>query len=111
MTYVVGGEEITECAFEPDSVVIRCMDCNKPTGKTGTCKDVDLCTSCRADYIDAAMAHGDSRKAAEREVSAMIINAIEGGGFKPACGIRGGPHPLTDNPNESNCKRCIKHQG
>jgi hypothetical protein len=54
----------------------------------------------------------------------MVITMIEGKSYnakytrkrvlhlsvdgKPACGARGGPHPLTSNRDESNCKRCVR---
>lgn len=109
-------EQMTECAFEPDSVEILCIDCGKPTGITGTCEDVGFCQPCRDTYIAAGIT--------ETEFSEMLISLIEDQGYKakfhphrvlhisldgkPACGIQGGPHPLTTNTNESNCKRCLQ---
>jgi hypothetical protein len=108
---------IEECAFEPDSVEIRCVDCDKPTGVMGTCRDVGFCTECRIAYetCDTVDKVGFSE---------MLISMIEGKHFnakyarkrvlhlsvdsKPACGAKGGPHPLTSNKDESNCKRCVK---
>ena len=117
---------IGECAFEPDATPILCVECEKPTGLTGTCQDVDFCASCKQELIDGAMADGASRQEAERRYSAMLIGMIEGRPYKikyvtrrvmhlrvegrPACGIKGGPHPMTANPNESNCKRCLKSE-
>jgi ribosomal protein S27E len=108
-------EEIQECAFEPDSFEVRCMDCDRRTGVVGTCKDVALCPACRAGYIAAGFS--------ELEVSEMIITLIEGRGYKTkyvrkrvlhlsingktVCGAKGGPHPLTTHRNESNRKRCL----
>jgi hypothetical protein len=106
---------VEECAFEPDSVEIRCVDCDKPTGVMGTCRDVDLCSECRASYVKAGFS--------KAEVSELLITMIEGRGYRakfahrrvlhlaidgyPACGIKDGPHPMTTNRNETNCKRCV----
>jgi hypothetical protein len=105
---------IEECAFEPESAEIRCVDCGKPTGEIGTCQDVGFCTGCRAAYV---------AQIGEAGFSEMLITMIEGRGYNsrykprrvlhlsvnssPACGIKGGPHPVTANNNEVNCKRCI----
>lgn len=113
-----------ECAFEPDAVPVLCVECEKPTGLMGTCRDVDYCASCKEEFIQGAIYDGATRAAAEKRFSAMIISMIEGAGYKakyatrrvlhvsvggkPACSARGGPHPLTTNPNESNCKRCLR---
>lgn len=107
-------ETVEECAFEPESTEIRCVDCEKPTGVMGTCQDVGFCADCRASYV---------AQLGETEFSEMLITMIEGHGYKakyqkrrvlhlsangePACGAKGGPHPLTENKAESNCKRCV----
>lgn len=114
---------VEECAFEPESTQIRCIECGKPTGEIGTCQDVGFCAGCRADLIDAGIAEGMSPEASRAEFSAMLISMIEGKGYnakyvkrrvlhlsvngKPACSAKGGPHPLTENENEANCKRCV----
>lgn len=69
------------------------------------------------------MAHGTTRQQSEARYSAMVISMIEGASYKakyarrrvlhpsvegsPACGVKGGPHPMTKNKNEVNCKRCL----
>jgi hypothetical protein len=122
MNYIT--TRVEECAFEPESTEIRCVDCDKPTGVMGTCQDVGFCASCKQEFIDGALADGASRTEAERRYSEMLIGMIEGKGYhakyarkrvlhfsvggKPACRAKGGPHPLTTNRNESNCKRCLK---
>jgi hypothetical protein len=114
---------VEECAFEPESTEIRCVECGKPTGEMGTCTDLDFCASCKEEFIQGAMYDGATRAQAESRFSAMLISLIEGAPFKakyvksralhiaidgqPACSAKGGPHPLTTNPNESNCKRCL----
>jgi hypothetical protein len=111
-----------ECAFEPDMMEIHCVECGKNTYQTGTCEDVNFCAGCRQDYIDSQTAVGYT----VREAEISFITMIEGRGYKarykpqrvlhlsrhgsPYCGIRGGPHPLTANVNETNCKRCIAKQ-
>lgn len=113
----------TECAFEPDAIDVRCIECEKPTGLMGTCRDINFCTSCREAFIQGYTYGGSTRVEAEAEFSAMLISMIEGAPYKakytphrvlhfsidgkPACSARGGPHPMTANSNESNCKRCI----
>jgi len=113
-----------ECAFEPDAIEVRCVECGKPTGLMGTCQDVDFCAACKEDLITASMHDGLTRAEAEAEFSAILISQIEGVPYnvkyvrhrvlhvsidnKPACGAKGGPHPLTTNKNESNCKRCLR---
>jgi hypothetical protein len=115
---------VEECAFEPESTEIRCVECNKPTGKMGTCQEVDFCSSCRDEFIQGSMYDGATRVEAEARFSAMLVSMIEGTPYrakyarqrvmhisidnKPACHARGGPHPLTTNPSDSNCKRCLK---
>ena len=117
------NEAIEECAFEPESTEIRCVECEKPTGEMGTCRDVGFCAECRESYIAAGMAHGLSRTASETDFSEMLITMIEGRGYKakyktrrvlhlsvdgkPLCSVKGGPHPLTTNRDETNCKRCL----
>lgn len=112
-----------ECSFEPDAVAVRCIECEKPTGLMGTCTDVDYCASCKEEFIQGAIYDGSTRTQAEARFSAMLIGMIEGSHYKakyaprrvmhisingqPACAARGGPHPMTENPNESNCKRCL----
>lgn len=114
---------IEECAFEPDSIEIRCVECGKPTGVTGTCQEINFCASCKEDFIQGAMHDGATRTAAEARFSALLISMIEGAPYnakyaprrvlhlsvngKPACGVKGGPHPTTERAAESNCKRCI----
>jgi hypothetical protein len=111
-----------ECAFEPEVVEVLCADCEKPTGLMGTCNDLNFCASCKTDFIDVAVAVGATQAQAEAEYSEMLITLIEGAPYKakyaprrvmhfevngqPACGIKGGPHPMTTNRNETNCKRC-----
>jgi hypothetical protein len=90
----------------------------------GTCTDIDFCASCKEEFIQGAMHDsGATRAQAGSQFSAMLISLIEGAPFKakyvkhralhiavdgqPACGAKGGSHPLTTNPNESNCKRCL----
>lgn len=113
-----------ECAFEPDIVEIHCVQCGRPTGETGTCRDVGFCAACRRKYVDALVARGVSLQAAKADFSAMLIGMIEGRHYKvkfvpqrvlhiasdgkPLCGAKGGPHPLTTNRDESSCKRCMK---
>lgn len=113
-----------DCAFEPDAVEVRCVECERPTGLAGTCQEIDFCSSCREDFISGAVHDGMTRAQAEAEFSAMLISMIEDAPYKakyvtkrvlhvaadgkPLCGARGGPHPLTTNPNDSNCKRCLK---
>ena len=108
---------IEECAFEPESAEIRCVDCDKPTGVMGTCRDVGFCEDCRARYES-------SDSIGKAGFSEMLISMIEGEGYqakyapkrvlhfsvegKPACNAGGGPHPLTTSRDESNCKRCLK---
>ena len=107
---------VEECAFEPESSEIRCVDCGKPTGEMGTCRDVGFCVECRAKYVE-------SDEVGQVAFSEMLISMIEGEGYnakykprrvlhlsadgKPVCGVKGGPHPLTTNRNEANCKRCV----
>lgn len=107
---------VEECAFEPESMEIRCVDCEKPTGVMGTCQDVGFCAECRAGYTD-----DDS--IGEVGFSEMLISMIEHQSYnakykprrvlhlsidgKPVCGAKGGPHPLTVNRDEANCKRCV----
>lgn len=114
---------IEECAFEPESTEIRCIECGKLTGIMGTCADVGFCAHCREQFIQGCMEDGTARTKAEVRFSEMVIGMIEGAGYKakyvprrvlhlsvdgrPACGIKGGPHPLTENKNEANCKRCV----
>lgn len=113
-----------DCAFEPDAAEIRCVECEKLTGLTGTCEDVGFCADCKEDFIQGAMHEGGTRAQAEAAFSATLVSLIEGAPFKtkfiprrvlhvavdgkPLCGAKGGPHPLTNNQNESNCKRCLK---
>lgn len=105
---------MNECAFEPDATEILCVDCGKSTGQMGTCQDVGFCDECRSIYIAGK---------GEAEFSEMLISMIEGTPYRakyiprrvlhlsraghPACGTKGGPHPLTTNKNEVNCKRCL----
>lgn len=114
---------VEECAFEPESAEIRCVECDKPTGEIGTCRDIGFCGECREKFIQGSMHDGATRKKAEAEFSAMMIGMIEGSPYKakyaprrvlhlsvngsPACGVKGGPHPMTENKNEVNCKRCL----
>ena len=114
---------VEECAFEPESTEIRCIDCEKPTGEMGTCQDIGFCAECRASQISAGIEQGLSREASEAKFSVMLISLIEGSRYKAkyrtkrvmhfsvndeaACGARGGPHPMTENKNEVNCKRCV----
>lgn len=114
---------VEECAFEPESVEIHCVECEKPTGEMGTCRDVGFCSACRENHIAAGVAEGLSREVSETRFSEMLITMIEGKGYnakykprrvmhlsvngKPACGVKGGPHPLTTDRNEANCKRCV----
>jgi hypothetical protein len=118
-----GTQYSPDCAFEPDAVEVRCVECQKTTGLSGTCNDIDFCASCKEDYILSSEAHGSNRTQAEAEFSALLITLIEGAPYKakyahrrvlhiessgnPLCGARGGPHPLTINAAESNCKRCL----
>jgi hypothetical protein len=111
-------EVIEECAFEPESTEIRCVDCDKPTGVMGTCRDIGFCAECRASYVG---------EYGEIGYSEMLITMIEGENYnakykprrvlhlsvndKPLCGVKGGPHPLTTNRNEANCKRCVTKSG
>ena len=115
---------VEECAFEPESTEIRCVECGQPTGVMGTCQDVGFCQHCRQEFIDAFVAEGFSRKEGGPRFSEMLVTMIEGQGYKaryaksrvlhlsidgtPACRAKGGPHPLTENKNEVNCKRCVK---
>lgn len=106
-----------QCAFEPDSVEITCFECDKPiVGTSGTCTDKGLCPACRTAYLDAGLS--------EQDVSAMLISVIEGEPFNAkyirhrvlhfndgtgvACHASGGPHPVTDDRNATNCKRCLR---
>lgn len=103
-----------ECKFEPDALPILCIDCDKPTGETGTCDDHGICNDCRQKYLDAGIN--------ERDVSIMMIGVVSGeygwkpqkrvlhfdNGTGPVCNARGGPHPVTVNRNETNCKRCVR---
>lgn len=114
---------VEECAFEPESAEIQCVECEKPTGLMGTCADVNFCNSCREEFIQEYMANGTTRPKAEARFSAMMISMIEDAPYKaeyarrrvlhlssgasPACGVKGGPHPMTENKNEANCKRCV----
>ena len=117
--------ESGECAFEPDIVQIPCVECGKGTGQTGTCKDVGFCVTCREEFISAGVEAGRTRKESETSFSEMLVTMIEGRGYRskfkpqqrvlhlsrhgsPFCGIKGGPHPLTANADEANCKRCLK---
>lgn len=116
---------VEECAFEPESTEIRCVECEKPTGVMATCRDIGFCAECRDMYVDAGVQHGLTRQASEADFSAMLVSMIEGSGYKakyarrrvlhlsvdgyPACGVKGGPHPMTQNKNEVNCKRCVAH--
>lgn len=118
------GEQFGECAFEPDITEILCVECGKGTGQTGTCRDAGFCAACREEFIESGIAAGHTRQESERSFSEMLITMIEGRGYNskfkpqrvlhlsrhgsPYCGIKGGPHPMTDNANESNCKRCLK---
>lgn len=102
-----------ECKFEPDALPILCVDCDKPTGEMGTCDDHGVCAECRQLYLDAGIS--------EKEVAGMMIGVVSGEyGYKPqrrvlhfnagngpVCHARGGPHPMTQNRNETNCKRCL----
>lgn len=113
MNYIT--RKVEECAFEPESTEIRCDQCEKPTGVMGTCQDIGFCVECRADYVAVI---------GEKRFSEMLITMIEGKSYstkyarkrvlhfsvdgKPACKARGGPHPLTTNQNDSNCKRCLR---
>jgi hypothetical protein len=67
-----------DCVFEPDSVAVRCIDCGKPTGLTGTCKETDFCSSCKEDFIQSAMKAGPTRSEAEAKFSALLVSLIEG---------------------------------
>lgn len=113
-----------ECAFEPDITEIHCVECGKGTGQTGTCKDVGFCVACREGFITSHVAVGHTRREGETSFSEMLITMIEGRGYnskfmpqrvlhvasdgKPLCGAKGGPHPITANCDESNCKRCLR---
>lgn len=117
---------VEECAFEPESTEIRCVECDKPTGQMGTCRDIGFCAECREQFIQGCMDDGTTRPRAEARFSEMVIGMIEGSPYKakyaprrvlhlsvdskPACGARGGPHPLTENKHEVNCKRCVLKQ-
>jgi hypothetical protein len=119
------GSQRGECAFEPDATPVLCADCEKPTGLMGTCTDIDFCATCKEGFIESAMYDsGVTRDEAGRRYSAMLIGLIEGRSYKakyarrrrvlhfsvddhPVCGARGGPHPMTTNRDESNCKRCL----
>lgn len=103
-----------ECRFEPDATPIICLDCDKPTGEMGTCDDHGVCAACRQKYLDAGRT--------KDEVATMMIGVVSGEfGYRPkkrvlhfkiesgtACHARGGPHPVTDNRNETNCKKCVR---
>lgn len=103
-----------ECRFEPDALPILCVDCEKPTGEMGTCDDQGLCAACRQEYIAVGVS--------EVKVSRMMIGLVSGehgykpqrrvlhfdNGSGPVCHARGGPHPVTVNRNETNCKRCVR---
>jgi hypothetical protein len=113
----------SECKFEPDAIAVRCVECEKPTGLMGTCSEIDFCASCKERLIEGAIYDGSTRREAEARFSAMLIGMIEGSLYKakyarhrvmhfsvnnkPACSARGGPHPMTTNPSESNCKKCL----
>lgn len=104
-----------ECRFEPDALPILCVDCEKPTGQMGTCDDRDICASCRQEYRDVGIS--------EAEIAALAIGVISGqefgwkptkrvlhfdSGSGPICNVRGGPHPVTVDRNETNCKKCVR---
>jgi len=115
---------VEECAFEPESTEIRCVECGKPTGKMGTCHEVDFCSSCRDEFIEGLTHDSSTRVEAEARFSEMLVSMIEDAPYrakyarhrvlhisvdnKPACHARGGPHPLTTIRDDSNCKRCLK---
>lgn len=105
---------MNECRFEPEGFPILCIDCEKPTGEMGTCDDKGICPVCRQKYLDADFT--------EAEVAVMVIGVVsDEWGYKPrnrvlhydngsgpVCHARGGPHPVTDQRNETNCKKCVR---
>ena len=112
------SQEIAECAFEPDATDILCSECDKPIGMTGTCRDVGICESCRADWIELL---------GEQGFSEMLISMIEGRGYRskfmprrsmhygtggiPLCGARNNQkQPTTVKRAEVTCKRCLTHR-
>jgi hypothetical protein len=96
---------IEECAFEPESAEIRCVDCGKPTGEMGTCQDVGFCAKCRTVYVSEP-------SIGEAGFSEMLIAMIEGRRYNsrykprrvlhlsvngsPVCSVKGGPTSNDD---------------
>lgn len=103
-----------ECRFEPG--LARCTECGAPTDEPGTCEDFAYCWKCRKALVDIM-----GEEEGERIYGSYVLTAIEGHEYKPkhrvlhfnngggpVCHARGGPHPVTDNRNETNCKKCVQ---
>lgn len=104
----------SECQYEPDATEILCTECDKPTGERGTCTDRGLCQSCRKDF---------EYLVGEEEVAELVIAQASGehyykpirramhlrrGDGQPICREFANKQPVTTNPAEVSCKRCLK---
>jgi hypothetical protein len=103
-----------ECAFEPGFA--SCAECGRSTDELGTCKDFALCYHCKRELVENM---GDDE--ANRIYRSYILTSVDGhdhkpphrvlhydNGSGPVCHPRGGPHPVTVNRNETNCKKCVR---
>lgn len=104
-----------ECQFEPSFA--RCSECGAETDEHGTCEDYALCWRCLKVISDGLGFEAEARRDYGQNVLAAIeghkyrpghrvLHYDEGGG--PVCHVRGGPHPVTDSRNETNCKKCVR---
>jgi hypothetical protein len=102
---------MSECKFELSE--IRCVECGKPTGDIGTCDDRAYCSECRTIFEKLKGKNAFARyvvRLIEREKyhpKSRVLH-FDSGSNLPLCAARGGPHPLSKNINEVNCKKCLR---
>lgn len=109
---------MNECRFEPGVVPLRCDNCNRNIpGTVGTCEDRDLCPACEqmmlaGTWTTKEIAVYRFHLAAGFDTKMFPTNRkLHFGLVNPLCATRGGPHPLTENIDEVNCKRCLRRYG
>lgn len=111
------SEAEQECAFEPGFA--PCAECGRVTDERGTCQDYALCWKCKGELREAV-----GSEEFDRDYGQNILAAIEGHKYRPSqrvlhyddgngplCHVRGGPHPVTDRRDDTNCKKCVRALG
>lgn len=105
-----------ECRFEPG--LAPCAECGGPTDEPGTCEDYALCWRHKKELTENVGNEPEAKDLYGR----YILASVEGNsnyrpphrvlhydaGSGPVCHARGGPHPVTDQRNETNCKKCVR---